>query len=72
MSPKEKAVQLVEKFKEFAMQDDWMECVEDNAKSCALICVEQMIEVYDDMVTCDPSKCTKDYLLEVKREIKGL
>jgi hypothetical protein len=67
MTPKEKALQLVEKFKLYA---DWNGFEENralaNAKQCALIAVEEIINIrllfFDE----------KEYWQQVKTEIENL
>ena len=61
MTPKEKAKQLVEQF-------SWIDCSSD-AKQCALICVDEIIESVRHIVG---EKLRVEYYLEVKQEIKKL
>lgn len=74
MTPKEKAVKLVEKLKQItvkyvlngmANEGD----INDEAKECALICCEEMLSV-DPSIISDESYFP--YLEEVKKEIIAL
>jgi hypothetical protein len=69
-SPKEKAKELVEKYKEFT-EDNHAEryC---NAKQCAIICVEISIEEIDNFNRHGGFQYRIDYLQEVKNEILKL
>lgn len=58
MTPKEKAKELVDKF-------SWIDCSSD-AKQCALICVDEILETYIDL---DPKL---NYWEEVKQEINKM
>lgn len=81
MTPKEKAIELIEQFEQFS---DYKECdvftqrerMFMNAKQCALICVEEILnespskrywDTYDDET---PSAIT--FWQEVKEEIEKL
>ena len=49
MTAKEKAIDLVDMFWQFDMLDDegnWYWIGKENAKQCALICVDEKIETY--------------------------
>lgn len=54
MEPKEKAKELVEKFKAntriFEEMTGWVDDVE-SAKQCALICVDEIMRYWDDVKT---------------------
>lgn len=76
MIPKEKALELVDKFKKYCDVDDhngvldWEECLKYNAKQCALIAVDEIIvEIYLDQYY---SQKRINYLQEVKNEINKL
>ena len=49
MTPKEKSKELVDKFKNYCDVDDpngildWQDCLKQNAKNCALIAVDEII-----------------------------
>lgn len=63
MTPKEKAEELVEKFR--IHQPVWE--VEDDAKQCALIAVDEMIDMLERF-----SNYKSEYWREVKNEIEKL
>lgn len=71
MNPKDKAKELVEKFKEHTMYwhevDGWVVNL-DSAKACALIVVDEMIEEVHKDFTSD----TYSYWQQVKQEIQNL
>lgn len=60
MIPKEKAKYLVDKFKGFEMPNEKIA-----TKQCAIICINEMIEISDDYKE-------QRYLQEVKKEIELL
>lgn len=71
MTPKEKAKELVDKYKEHIIEtDDYF--INSGAKKCALIAVDELIkEVVDDKESEYMS--LKDiYWMEVKKEIEKL
>jgi len=81
MTPKEKAVELVEKFKPCAADYEYDFIVElGNAKICALIAVDEMIKLNGDLylqvglneIAIAHYKKTNGYLFEVKTEINNL
>jgi hypothetical protein len=77
---KEKAKELVDKFTFNCRECDY----EDNAKQCALIAVNEMLEftkqtVVSSLTVCTEEGCFRDettiynsYLIEVKQEIEKL
>lgn len=66
MTPKEKAIELVNKYKEFT-EDNYAESY-CNAKQCALIAVDEVIDnIEDDFLENDLK-----YWQEVKQEIEKL
>jgi len=76
MTPKEKAWDLNQKFIElqhYLENDAW-----NNAKQCALIAVDEMMEVYVSACVAmgmskeDAEKQESKYLQEVKQEIEAL
>jgi hypothetical protein len=75
MTPKEKAKQLVEKMIIYHSPDDKDY---EAAKECALIAVDEMIDVYASACVAmgmskeDAEKQESKYLLEVKQEIEKL
>jgi len=71
MTPKQKAIDIVEKYEKYlydknTLDEEWAKCVE-----CAIIAVDEMIKVACDESDYDKS-VTKAYLLEVKKEIEAL
>ena len=67
MTPKEKAKELVSKFTFYQLPEDKRILV-DNAKQCALICLNQM---KDDSLSYGDVNA-EDWLKEVKQEINKL
>ena len=74
MTAKEKAQELVTKFRKYASGDDddyrFSPAIEkENAKQCALIAVDEIISfIEDDRIGFN----WKDYYIEVKQEIEKL
>jgi len=69
MTPKEKAQELVDKYKEFT-EDNFAESY-CNAKQCALIAVNEMLDI-DNVKPYILHKEIIDYWQEVKEEINKL
>ncbi len=67
MTPQEKAKELIKKFKAVEIFGACSEEPEVDAKQCALICVEEIIEAINN-VEAD----SESYWLEVKAEIEKL
>jgi len=81
MTPKEKAKELVDKFREFSYVDyEHQESHEDfnllfNSKQCALICVYEQIKLindYADRQMLTNWATARGYWEEVKQEIQKL
>lgn len=77
MSPKEKAIELVERFKPYSdyQEDDCFSEVERmliNAKQCALIAVDEILEVISFNKYDDKYWEEEEYWNEVKLEIEKL
>ncbi len=71
MTPKEKAIELVDKFTLYLGTDvNGDECYVDviEAKQCALICVDEMLGIYD-IEGYDGDDIEMAYLEEVKQEL---
>lgn len=74
MTPKEKAIDLVEKFKDdnYHFESDIL----DNAKSCAIIAVDGLIEAFENLSIAESGTVNIDfghgYWMEVKNEIEKL
>ena len=74
MTAKEKAIELVDKFTLYLGTDvNGDECYVDilEAKQCALICVDEMLGIYD-IEGYDGDDIEMAYLEEVKKEINKL
>ena len=79
MTPKEKAIQLIDKFNNHTVKaikhypnGKMVEC-KDEAKECALIAVDELLEAtkrYD--YTLGPKPSYNDYWLKVKYQIENL
>jgi hypothetical protein len=78
MTPKEKAKELYNKFYNTSSHPHHVESRKNNAKQCALIAVDEMIEVYASCCVAmgmskeDAEKQQSKYLQEVKKEIEAL
>jgi hypothetical protein len=70
MTPFKKALELIDKFDEL---DDEKHCYHyiHNSKQCALIAVDELINIACDVSDYDKS-VTKAYWVEVKKEIEAL
>ena len=67
MTPKEKAMELFDRFYSIEpVQPIYIGMDKGQAKQCALICVEEILETYIDL---DPKL---NYWKEVKKEINNL
>lgn len=76
MTPKEKAIQIINRFKkiEIELRETYDDCVTmniDDAKQCALIAVEEIIDAIDWHDYETPNK-EFDFWQEVKTEIEKL
>jgi hypothetical protein len=69
MEPKEKAIDLYNKFYNTSSHPHHVETRQQIAKQCAMIAVDEIIEFMSPMVH---SKQAYDYWDEVKEEIKKL
>ena len=67
MSSKEKATELTNKFFDDYGDMDW-----ERAKTCAIICVDEMIEECRDYCDHNHQSDRMNYLLSVKSEISLL
>lgn len=74
MTPKEKAIALVEKFKPHAYQADHVDVESQdltyNAKACAIICVDEILKIYDGRVWSKEQQLK--FWNDVKTEIQNL
>jgi hypothetical protein len=74
MTPKEKAIELYNKFYNTSSHPHHVESRKNNAKQCALIAVDEILQVLQkghptDLVLIPMDMI--DYWLEVKREIEN-
>jgi hypothetical protein len=78
MTPKEKAIELYNKFYNTSSHPHHVESRKNNAKQYALIAVDEMIEIYVSACVAmgmskeDAEKQESKYLQEVKQEIEAL
>ena len=77
MTPKEKAIELIEKFKNYVdFEDailDYQECIIKNAKLCALIAVDEILDLNLGFSNCDENNwAIEKFYIEVKQEIEKL
>lgn len=85
MKPKEKAIELVEKFKKYAHSNPSNESelfyriLKENAKECALICVDEILQSKptflnskNDVVYFLGNTETELFYRKVKKEIENL
>ena len=74
MTPKEKAEELVLKFKELPHEDTVMFYLAfEISKQCALIAVEEILDLNLGLSNCDEENWAIDkFYLEVKQEIENL
>ena len=67
MAPKEKAKELVEKFEYNGVMIDDIRMNEEDAKQCALICVDEILKSYNALEHYPEN--LRDYWQEVKQEL---
>ena len=83
MTPKEKAINLIEQFRDVQWIEENIETIKvkwlqgDEAKQCALIAVDEIIEFMEcddfDSDTCYWANHSKmEYFLQVKKEIEKI
>jgi len=72
MTPKEKAKELVDRFKKLDTTFDGVDVLCHEAKQCALICVNQMESFYKDIMRIGTSKQMLYYFNEIRKEIQKL
>ena len=76
MTPKEKAKELVDKFKNYSWMSDIEGCEEssinESAKQCTLIAVDEIIAQIEPSVSMDVISSRIKYWQEVKTEIEKL
>jgi len=72
MSAKDKAIELVEKFQKQIFFDITNERLDiEEAKGCALICIDEMLEWKEALFVTEGSMAYQ-WLLDVKQEIQKL
>jgi len=72
MTPKEKAKELVDRFKQYSSGNVGGDSEKYTAKQCALICVEEMIKVQSPWVNSFMGRKQFEELEEIKQEINKL
>ena len=68
MNPKEKAIELVDKFRDFAHWDDGSRNNDFNSVRCALIAVDEILNIN----SVDKDLFLSDYWYQVKQELEKL
>jgi hypothetical protein len=71
MTPREKAIELVDKFKDYSIKDIWNE-KNYNAIECALIAVDEILSSQSAFAGHVWHKSIVRYYTEVKQEIEKL
>jgi hypothetical protein len=66
MTPKEKAEELVQKFRISKA------ITESYAKQCALIAVDEILKSNPTKINCDGSELNYGYYVQIKKEIENL
>ena len=82
MTPQDKAKELVERFKDYsdpnyhecAMEWELTQSIKDNAKECALIAVDEILNIsyFEEGRMSEDDSLYKNYWLHVKTEINRL
>jgi hypothetical protein len=78
MTPKEKAIELVDRFKIYCDIDDpngvldWECCLQYNSKKCALIAVDEIVNCDSFFKTLEETKEFTEYWYNVQNEINNL
>ena len=71
MTPKEKAEELVDKFTYHCGGSDY-NTVMKNSKQCALIAVDEIIQLHKGKFMCEREGQNEEYWQQVKNEIEKL
>ena len=72
MTPKEKAQELVDKFRNEILSFLGDRIKDQNAKRCALVAVDELIKIHYLLTTTHDTSPSINYWKEVKQEIKKL
>ena len=72
MTPKEKAKELVDRFKQYSSGNVGGDSEKYTAKQCALICVDEMIKVQSPWANSFMGRKQFEELEEIKQEIEKL
>ena len=74
MTPKEKALELIDKFQELNRSkiSDYSRIEFPTAKQCALISVDEILKSNPTVIDCDKTELNYKYWTEVKKEIDEL
>ena len=72
MTPREKALELVNNFYLNGIQDEEYSMEYDDGKECALICVDEMIKELTEEISPSIHGFRHNYWKEVKQEINKL
>tara|TARA_R110000782_G_scaffold44876_1_gene100084 strand:+ start:119 stop:337 length:219 start_codon:yes stop_codon:yes gene_type:complete len=72
MTPREKALELVNNFYLNGIQDEEYSMEYDDGKKCALICVDEMIKELTEEISPSIHGFRHNYWKEVKQEINKL
>jgi len=72
MTPKEKAEELVGKYVSFVKGKILFQLTMESAKQCALIAVDEIIELHKGMFMSERENQNESYWQEVKKEIEAL
>ena len=72
MTAKEKAKELVDRFKQYSSGNVGGDSEKYTAKQCALICVDEMESFYKDIMRIGTSKQMLYYFNEIRKEIQKL
>ena len=72
MTPKEKAQELVDKFRNEILSFLGDRIKDQNAKRCALVAVDELIKIHYLLTTTHDTSPSINYWKEVKQEIQNL
>lgn len=73
MTPKEKAKEMIFKFRSIGLITGSKFCKWDEAEKCALICIDEILKYQPyDIYTIEQSNNVNKYWQEVKKEIEKL
>lgn len=72
MTTEEKAKRLVDKFFGYTMNMNLIDSGLERAKQCALIAVDEIIELHKGKFMCEREEQNESYWQEVKQEIEKI